>query len=169
MDIDNQRYLKSPPQSYWLASTDTTKYPTLDEDINADIAIIGGGIVGILCAYLMKDEGFNIVVLEADHIAQGTTGHTTAKITSQHGLIYNKIASQMGIELARQYADANESAIHEIKKIADTNQIDCDYIEQSAFVYTEQEKYIQKINDEVKIASDLGIKAIYVEEILFLP
>lgn len=167
MDIDNQRYLKSPPQSYWLASTDTTKYPTLDEDINADIAIIGGGIVGILCAYLMKDEGFNIVILEADHIAQGTTGHTTAKITSQHGLIYNKIASQMGIELARQYADANESAIHEIKKIADTNQIDCDYIEQSAFVYTEQEKYIQKINDEVKIASDLGIKAIYVEEIPF--
>src|SRR5690606_24200889 len=117
---------------------------TLDEDINADIAIIGGGIVGILCAYLMKDEGFNIVILETDHIAQGTTGHTTAKITSQHVLIYNKIASQMGIELARQYADANESAIHEIKKNADTNQIDCDYIEQSAIVYTEQEKYIQK-------------------------
>lgn len=167
MDIDRQKKIKNPPQSYWLASTDTTDYPNLNEDISADIVIVGGGIVGILCAYLLKNEGLNIVILEADHIVQGTTGHTTAKITSQHGLIYDQIKSQMGIGLARQYAEANETAIHEIKKIADDNQIQCDYVPQAAFVFTEQEKYIQKISDEVKTASDLGIKAEYVEEIPF--
>lgn len=167
MNIDKQKIFKNLPQSYWMASTPNTDYPALNEDINVDIAIIGGGIVGISCAYLLKKEGLKVAVLEADRIAQGTTGHTTAKITSQHELIYSKIQSQMGKELAKQYADANESAIHEIKKIADENHIDCDYISQSAFVYTQQDEYIPQISDEVKTASGLGIKASYVEEIPF--
>lgn len=167
MNIDEQKNFKSPPLPYWIASTDVTDYPALNEDISVDVVIIGGGIVGISCAYLLKKEGLKVAVLEADRIVQGTTGHTTAKITSQHGLIYNKIQNQMGADLAKQYAAANESAIHEIKKIADDNNIDCDYISQPAFVYTQQEKYIKKISDEVKTASNLGIKASYVDEIPF--
>lgn len=153
--------------SYWLSSTPITNYPTLTEDIDVDIAIVGGGLAGISCAYLLQNEGFNIAVVEADRICQGATAHTTAKITSQHGLIYNKIKKQLGEELARQYAEANETAISVIKKIIDENQINCDYVQQSAFVYTEQEKYIKEIEAEVKSASELGIKASYVEEIPF--
>ncbi len=167
MNIDQQKNFKNFPQSYWIASTGNTNYPTLSEDINVDVAIVGGGLVGISCAYLLKKEGLKVAVLEAGHIAKGTTGHTTAKITSQHELIYGKIKNQMGEELARQYADANETAIYEIKKIAEENNIHCDYISQSAFVYTQQDEYIQKISDEVKVASSLGIKASYVEEIPF--
>jgi glycine/D-amino acid oxidase-like deaminating enzyme/nitrite reductase/ring-hydroxylating ferredoxin subunit len=167
MSTNKQKNFKSPPQSYWIASTSTTHYPALSEDISVDVVIVGGGIVGISCAHLLKEEGLKVAVLEANHIAHGTTGHTTAKITSQHELIYNKIQKQMGMELAEQYADANETSIHEIKKIADDNNIDCDYISQPAFVYTQQEEYIQKISDEVKAASSLGIKASYVEEIPF--
>lgn len=165
MNIDKQKVFEKLPQSFWIASTAATDYPAINEDINVDVAIVGGGITGLSCAYLLKKEGLKIAVLEADRMALGTTGHTTAKITSQHDLIYNKIKSQMGTELAKQYADANESAIREIKKIADDNNIDCDYIPQSAFIYTQQDKYIQKISDEVNTASSLGIKASYVEDI----
>lgn len=161
----NQLFKK--PESYWMASTSKTEYPALNEDIKVDVAIIGGGITGISCAYMLKKEGVKIAIIEADRIAQGTTGHTTAKITSQHGLIYNKIKNQMGDELAKQYADANESAIREIKKISESNHIACDYISQPAFVYTLQNEYVQKIKDEVKAASSLGIKASYVESIPF--
>lgn len=167
MNIDKQNILKDLPQSYWIASTPNTDYPVLNKDIKVDVAIIGGGLVGISCAYLLKKEGFKIAILEAGRIAKGTTGHTTAKITSQHNLIYDKIKTQMGQELAKQYADANETAIREIKKIADENNIDCDYVLQSAFVYTQQDNYIQKISDEVDVALSLGIKASYVEEIPF--
>lgn len=167
MNIDKQKEFKTSPKSYWIASTDTADYPTLNEDINTDIVIIGGGIVGISCAYLLKQEGVDIVILEANRILQGTTGHTTAKITSQHDLIYHKLQTKLGTELARQYADANESAIREIEKIVQDNNIDCDFIPQSAFIYTQQDDYIQKISDEVKTASNLGIKASYVEEIPF--
>mgnify|MGYP000986547363 FL=1 len=166
MNTKPQSIFKKSPKSYWIASTNKTDYPSLKEDIDVDVVIIGGGITGISCAYMLIKEGLKVAILEASFIAQGTTGHTTAKITSQHGLIYSKIQNQMGLELAQQYADANESAIHEIKKIVEDNQIDCDFIRESAFVYTQEDKYIQKIGDEIKIASDL--KQIMWKKSLFL-
>ena len=119
MIINNKRYFEKQPISYWLTSAFMTNYPALEEDITVDIAIVGGGLAGIQCAYQLEKEGFKIAVLEATHIGHGASGHTTAKITSQHSLIYDKIQNQLGSELAKQYATANETAIHEIKKIAE--------------------------------------------------
>ena len=165
MNIEEQKNFKQPPQSYWMASTPETQYPTLNEDIKVDVAIIGGGITGISCAYTLNKEGINTAIIEADRIVQGTTGHTTAKITSQHGLIYSKIKSQMSEEFAKQYADANESAIRMIEIIANDNQIKCDFVPQSAYIYTLQSEYIDKIRDEAEVASSLGIKATFLEDI----
>ncbi len=167
MDNSYDKNLKEPPKSYWLASTPTTDYPSLNEDIEVDIVIIGGGLAGISSAYLLEKEGFKIAILEADRICQGTTAHTTAKITSQHDLIYNKLKNKMGIELARQYAEANEWAINKIKEIVEENNIQCDFISQSAYVFTQDEKYVGAIENEIKVASELGIKASFIDEIPF--
>ncbi len=164
MDIAGLKRFSKPPQSYWMASTAATDYPTLDKDINTDLVIIGGGFVGISTAYMLVKEGLRPVILEADRIVQGTTGHTTAKITSQHGLIYNKIKSKISEELARQYADANETAIRTIEKIIKENNIDCDFSPQSSYVFTYRDGYIDKISKEANIAATLGIKATYLEE-----
>ncbi|MDF2613049.1 MAG: FAD-dependent oxidoreductase [Clostridia bacterium] len=153
-----------PPRSFWLAETTYPEYPVLSENLNVDVAIVGGGIAGITSAYWLSKEGLRTAVIEADHILRGTTGHTTAKITSQHGLIYHKTKNGLGEELARQYAIANESAIRMIQKIVTENHIDCDYMPQSAYVYTLQDKYVDKIYDEAKTAASLGIKATYAEE-----
>ncbi len=157
--MDNQNIFKYMPKSYWIASTRKTDYPSLNEDIEVDIAIVGGGIVGILSAYQLQKEGFNIAILEAENIAESTTAHTTAKLTSQHSLIYNTIKNQMGTDSARQYATANETAIQEFKKIADENNIECDYTLQPAYLFTQEDKYVKQIEDEVKVAVSLGIKA----------
>lgn len=162
---NNLDVFKDLPNSYWLASTEKTNYPTLAKDIDVDIAIVGGGIAGILCGYQLQKEGFNIAIIEAGNIIESTTAHTTAKVTSQHDLIYDKIKSTMGDEFAKQYAEANETAIHEIKRIADENNIDCDYSTQSSYIYTEKNKYKKKIEDEVKAASSLGIEAKLIDKI----
>lgn len=152
-------------EPYWLASIKKTNYPVLKENISVDVAIVGGGIVGVTTAYLLKSKGLKVAVLEANKILHGTTGHTTAKITSQHGLIYDKIIAKFGREKAKQYAEANEKAIHFIADLVKTKGIDCDFSWRSAYVYTQDDNYIKKIAKEVEAASSLGIKTNYLETI----
>lgn len=160
-----QKGFTIPPQSFWIASTPSTDYSSLNEDIRVDVAVVGGGIVGITSAYLLKKEGLKVALIEADRILKGTTGHTTAKVTSQHSLIYNRIKTQMGEEKAKQYADANESAISFIEQLIKEKNIDCDFIHKPAYVYTQSDKYIKNIQDEADTASKLGIKAAFLSEI----
>jgi glycine/D-amino acid oxidase-like deaminating enzyme/nitrite reductase/ring-hydroxylating ferredoxin subunit len=152
-------------EPYWLASTPKTDYPTLEQDITVDITIVGGGMAGITSAYLLKKEGFKVAVIDADKILQGTTAHTTAKLTSQHGLIYDKIKRAFSEEKARLYAEANEYAINFVEELVREKSIDCDFSRLPAYVYTQQDQYIENIENEVKVASSLGIKASFVKDI----
>ena len=128
------------------------------------MAVIGGGLAGITTAWLLKQEGLQVVVLEADRVCQGTTGHSTAKITSQHDLIYARLDKEVGREKARQYADANETAVKTMADIVEAHKIDCDFQWQPAFVYTEQDQYVEEIEREAEIAKVLGIAAEYVQD-----
>lgn len=167
MNTEQLKDFKKPPESYWLSSTQPLNYPALDGDIEVDILIIGGGLAGIACAYQLLGQGASLAILEGNTVLGGVTAHTTAKITSQHGLIYDKIKTTMGDELAQQYADANQWAIHEIKRISDKHDIQCDYVTESAYIFTQEEKQLQKIEKEVNAAADLGIKASFVDSIPF--
>ncbi|HHY27066.1 MAG TPA: FAD-dependent oxidoreductase [Desulfitobacterium dehalogenans] len=156
--------LETPP-SYWLDSTPKTNYPSLVGDISVDVAVIGGGMAGVSSAYLLTQEGLKVAVLEADRILQGTTAYTTAKLTSQHGLIYDKILRQMGVEKASQYAEANESAIDFVAKLVEREKIDCDFTRQPAYIYTQQNKTKEKLEKELVAAQQCGIDAHYVTEL----
>ncbi|UWG99008.1 FAD-dependent oxidoreductase [Dehalobacter sp. DCM] len=154
-----------PPQSYWIASTPQPQHSVLNEDIETDIAIIGGGIVGLTTAYLLKQEGFTVSVVEADCILQGTTGNTTAKVTSQHTLVYNRIFQKFGKDKAQHYADANQTAIKTVSDLVNSLKIDCDFSWQSAYCFTHRDDYVPEIMNEVNTASLLGIQAYFVPEI----
>ena len=116
---------KKPPQSYWISSAEDTNFPTLDKDLKTDLLIIGGGMAGISTAYQLINKDLDIVIIDSKKIVQGTTAHTTAKITSQHGLIYDKFKKSLGESMARQYAESNEFAIKEIKKIIEIGRASC--------------------------------------------
>jgi glycine/D-amino acid oxidase-like deaminating enzyme/nitrite reductase/ring-hydroxylating ferredoxin subunit len=146
-------------QSYWLASTPETDYPGLASDITVDVAVLGGGLAGLSIAWLLKQEGLRVAVVEANRICQGVSGHTTAKITSQHDLVYAELDQVFGRERARQYADANEAALKLIGETIKTQGIDCDYEEKAAYVFTEQDQYVAQIEKEGRIAAELGLPA----------
>ncbi len=151
--------------SYWLDSTSRPDYPALEKDLEVDVAIIGGGIAGLNCAYFLTEEGMKVAIVEADRLLHGTTGHTTAKVTSQHALIYARLKKDIGEEKARQYAEANQEAIHAIGDIIKQHNIECDFIRLPAYVYTQSDQYIKDIQDEVEAACSLGIDADFAEEI----
>lgn len=156
-------------ESYWLATIPESYYPALQGDIRVDIAIIGGGIVGLTTAYLLKEAGFSsIAVIEADHILSGVTGHTTAKVTSQHNLIYDHLISKFGKRQAQQYAESNQAAIEKIASIVASKKIDCDFVRKPAYVYAGSGDSTGKIRNEVQAARSLGLPALF-EEKLPLP
>lgn len=163
--MDTIDMLPEVPSSFWMDSTETTDYPQLNEDIKVDTAVVGGGIVGITTAYLLKQAGVSVAVLDADRILQGTTAHTTSKLTSQHTIIYSKIKSQMNGELARQYAEANQYAIDMVEQIIQEKNIDCDFVRLPAYTYTQSDQYIGQIEDEIEIARSLGIEASFQQDI----
>lgn len=156
---------KLPPDPFWISTTPKTDYPILEDNLNIDIAIVGGGMTGITSAYLLKKEGLKVVVIDAGRIIHGTSGHTTAKITSQHGLIYNKLLGNFGRELTQQYASSNEAALAFIRKLIQEENIECDFSDQNAYTYTQDDNYIKGIEEEAHLAATLGINSQYIESI----
>src|SRR3546814_13459549 len=105
-------------RSYWIDMTPTTAYPPLQGDVAVDVAVVGGGLVGLTAALLLKQADRKVAVIESRRVAEGVTGHTTAKVTAQHGLIYAQIIDKSGEDTARNSATANQPAIQRIAGIA---------------------------------------------------
>lgn len=150
-------------KSVWDSEVDFKKRETLSHDIECDVLVIGAGMAGLLTAYMLTKSGREVVVIDAKSTASGVTKNTTAKITCQHGLIYNSIAKDFGEDGARQYAKANELAIQKYKEIIDEENIECDFQRKDAYLYSLNN--IQSLKDEYSAAKKLGIDAELVDEI----
>ena len=150
-------------KSVWSESCKFRKREALNKDIKTDVLVIGAGIAGILTAYMLKQKGRDVVLIDAAEIASGNTKNTTAKITSQHDLIYSKLITEFGEEKARQYAKANELAIKKYKEIIEDKRIECDFEEKPAYVYSLNE--VDVLKEEAKVAKNLGIDAEFVQEV----
>ena len=150
--------------SYWINSEkNKEKYNKVEKNIETDICIIGGGITGISTAYYLTKENLKVTVLDMGKIGFQTTGNSTAKITSQHGLFYKDLKDSKGEDFARLYYDANEDAIKNIKKIVEKEKIQCDLECQSAYVLAANREEVQKVKDEVEVVRGLGGHAEYLE------
>lgn len=149
-------------KSVWSESCKFRKREALNKDIKTDVLVIGAGIAGILTAYMLKQKGRDVVLIDAAEIASGNTKNTTAKITSQHDLIYSKLITEFGEEKARQYAKANELAIKKYKEIIEDKRIECDFEEKPAYVYSLNE--VDVLKEEAKAAKKLGIYAEFVQK-----
>lgn len=148
----------------WEKDQNSLKFESLQGDRTTDVLIIGGGMAGMLCAYLLHQEGVRYLLVEGDTICSGMTKNTTAKITSQHGLVYDKIIRRFGQERARQYLDANEAAVQKYRELC--SKIDCDFEEKDAYVYSLDDSI--KIEREVAALEKLNFPAEFVQK-LFLP
>jgi len=123
-------------RSFWSKTETLPGRPALPGDLKADAAVIGAGLAGVLTAYFLQAAGLRTVVLEASRIGSGQTKNTTAKITSQHGLIYHRLLEQFGKEKARQYAESNQRAIGEYRRMVREAGIDCGFAEAPAYLYS---------------------------------
>ncbi len=120
--------------SVWKNVSKLPEFDRLERDVNTDVLIIGGGLAGLLCAYRLKQEGIDCLLAERRRICGGVTGNTTAKITSQHGLIYDKLIREFNVEKAALYLRANEEALQNYRGLC--SKIDCDFETKDNYVYS---------------------------------
>lgn len=158
-------------KSIWESNLELAGRKPLQSNLTVQIVVIGAGIAGILTAYFLKERGHQVIVVETKEIAGGQTKGTTAKITSQHGMCYEKLIRKIGREKARIYAQANEEAISVYEQIIAKEKISCHFEKRAAYLYTVQESGKAKLQKEAEAARSLGIKAQFVEgkEITELP
>lgn len=128
--------------------------------MSVDIVIIGGGLAGVSLAYQLKDTPYRIIVLEKDAIGSHTSGHTTAKLTLLHGLIYQQMAKHYDIHQAYLYYQSNYRALKEIQNIIKRERISCDYQENNSYIYTDDPQYVKKIQQEKEIFQSLRVETI---------
>lgn len=145
--------------SLWEDRTELQGYDALEEDIQTDVLIIGGGMTGILCAYFLQEAGVHYILAEAGRICRGTTGNTTAKITAQHGLIYEKLVHEWGEELARMYLEANLQAVEKYHALCEG--IFCGFEERDSYVYSRNAQ--GKLEREIRALEKLGYKAAFAD------
>jgi glycine/D-amino acid oxidase-like deaminating enzyme/nitrite reductase/ring-hydroxylating ferredoxin subunit len=150
---------RTQEQSYWNATADAPDFPQLSGDVSADIAIIGGGIVGVTTARLLKDRGISVALVEARRVGREVTGRSTAKMSSQHGIAYQTLEKKFGEDRARLYAEAQEAGIRKIQELAAHHRIEADIEPRPAYVYTQDESYVSQIEKEVEVAQRLGLPA----------
>ena len=150
-------------QSLWNKTVQLPRFEEAPEDIRVQNVVIGGGMAGLLIAYMLQSKGQEVIVLEAREIASGQTGKTTANITSQHGLIYHKMIQNTDKERAVGYAAANEAAIRKYEEIITKEGIACHFERLPSFLYSVETAGISKLQQEAMAAKSLGLKAEYIE------
>lgn len=151
--------------SIWMRTARLPRFKGLEGDLKTDVLVIGGGITGLLCAWMLKEAGVDCALVEAERICGGTTGGTTGKITAQHGLVYRKLIREFGTEAAGLYRQAQEAALERYRALC--REIDCDFEERDSFVYSLSD--CRKLEEELEALSQIGAPAVSVRELPALP
>ena len=145
--------------SIWTQTVRQPSFSALSGDKKTDVLIIGGGITGILCAYMLHSAGVDCTLIEADRLCGGITEDTTAKITLQHGAVYDRMIRRFGADTARLYLNAQQDALCEYERICAG--LDCDYERRDSYVFSRTDR--RKLEKETAALESLGCRAEFTE------
>lgn len=140
--------------SIWRRTMPKIEFPPMDGDERTDILIIGGGLAGVLCAWFLDRAGADYLLVEAKTVGSGVTAGTTAKITAQHGPLYQKLLKNWGVERTRLYLQANRRAVEQYRALC--RELDCEFLEQSAYLFSRSGQ--DKLLREMEALDELGVK-----------
>lgn len=142
---------------YWTAGESRPAYPALVGETSTDVAIIGGGIVGVIAARLLADAGLSVALVEAGRIGHGVTGRSTAKVTAQHSLFLQRISRQHGDEVASYYAQSNQAGVALIGDLVGRYALACDFETADSFVYATTADGMEQLETERDCANRAGL------------
>ncbi|MBV9311848.1 MAG: FAD-dependent oxidoreductase, partial [Solirubrobacterales bacterium] len=155
----------SARESLWLDEPGGPRFASLDGSLEVDVAVLGGGIAGLMTALLLHREGARVAVLEAERIGAGVTGCTTAKVSALQSTIYSTIRSRHGDEVAAVYADASLSGVESVAQLAVEEGIECDLQRRPACTYAASLSERSQVEQEAEVAARAGLPVEFVEKV----
>lgn len=149
----------------WVDTRETPVFPSLTENEQADVVVVGAGITGLTAARLLVEAGRRVVVLEQERVGSGTTGGTTAHVTQVPDRRFKEIDSKFGHDGVRQLVASSRAALERIAAWVEADGIDCDFQRVSAFLYTESADEIEELEKEARAAREAGMDAELVRDV----
>ena len=146
--------------SYWQASQDGIAGERLNDSIETDVCVIGGGIAGLTTAYLLTRAGKRVAVIDDGPIGGGETARTTAHLSNAIDDRLYRIAKWHGDDKAKLAFESHTAAIDEIEKIVTMERIDCDFSRLNGYLF-EADDSDDDLDDEIDAIRRLGLDQIW--------
>jgi glycine/D-amino acid oxidase-like deaminating enzyme/nitrite reductase/ring-hydroxylating ferredoxin subunit len=157
--------LPAASRSLWIADTRYPPFPALKGDLAVDVAVVGAGITGLTAATLLKAAGKTVAVVEAQRVAEGVTGHTTAHLTEVVDVKFDTLIKNFGEEGARLAVSAARASLERIAAFVEERGIECGFRRQQGYYYTEHADRVEDVRTEYEAARRLGLPATFTEDV----
>jgi glycine/D-amino acid oxidase-like deaminating enzyme/nitrite reductase/ring-hydroxylating ferredoxin subunit len=146
-------------KNVWQTTTENRKsYPTLNQELEADVCIVGGGITGMTAAIELAKSGKKVIVLEAEKLAFGTTGSSSNHLSTQIDFSYRNVEKNFNGDIARIVASSRAEAIDRIEKNILDYKLNCDFKRIDGFLYTENEDNLETLENEYDASLRSGLQ-----------
>jgi glycine/D-amino acid oxidase-like deaminating enzyme/nitrite reductase/ring-hydroxylating ferredoxin subunit len=159
-------------KSYWTVGPNLPRFPRLAKDLKVDVAVVGGGITGVSAAYLLKQAGCSVALIERDRCGGGDTGHTTAHLTFVTDLRLHQLVDRFGRDHARAAWDAGRAAINQIHENVQREDLACDFAWVPGYQHVPRgdanRNEVKQLQRDAQLAGDLGFDAEFVDSIPFV-
>jgi len=152
-------------KSLWTMTAPARRYPAPQGDVEVDVVVIGGGIAGLTTAWLLKQQGKRVAVVEMHRLLTGQTGQTTAHLTELLDTPYSTLISDFGEEGARMAASSSRAAIEQIATLIDELGVDCGFQRVPMFRYAETEDELRDLKQEIEAANEVGLLARFTQDV----
>ncbi|MDB5260215.1 MAG: FAD-dependent oxidoreductase [Candidatus Nomurabacteria bacterium] len=149
----------------WEEYRNIEEFPSLTKSASPDVVIVGGGMAGLLSAYLISKEGKKVIILEKGRIAAGVTMYTTAFLTHSLDTDYTDLIKIYGNKNAKTIIDSHRKAIDLIEQIVRDERIDCDFTRCSNYIYANSKKDTKGFEDELNAIKELGGKGKIIQQV----
>ncbi len=146
--------------SLWSLQAELPKFPTLTEAKECDVCIIGGGITGLMSAYLLASEGKRVILVDDGPLSSGETKRTTAHVTDVLDTRYHSLINKHGLEASRSIFQAFRAGLDQIATIIRQEKIDCDFEKLDGYLFLAPQTKLSELETELQAVNELGFAGV---------
>lgn len=154
----------------WLSPETAQQFPKIGSDLRVDVVVVGAGVTGITTAYLLKQAGHTVALLERDRCLHGDTGHTTAHLTCVTDRRFQDLVRDFSGDDAQAVWDSGRAAIDQIHQVIQQEQLQCGFAWVPGYLHAPLMRAttvddVAMLRQEAQSIEDHYLDAVYMNEV----